>query len=55
LGGILKAARLGEGQAAAREGFGDGFSLAKHIHCAAICGENQYCSGIKLDNGLKVL
>ena len=43
LGGSLKAARLGarrggarrspEGQAIAREGFGDGFSLAKHILC----------------------
>ena len=31
LGGSLKAARLGEGQAVAREGFGDGFSLAKHV------------------------
>jgi len=24
-------------------------------NCAAICGENQYCSGIKLDKRLKVL
>jgi hypothetical protein len=31
LGGSLKAARLGKGHAVAREGFGDGFSLAKHI------------------------